>query len=98
MGKPEPTADGADVMPVLLSIWQRVFEVEVSTADNFFDLDGDSFTAMRILARIRDELECEISIADLLDFPTVAELAAVVQQSRTRVRHAHPEPSRQSQT
>jgi acyl carrier protein len=72
----------ADMVSTLLGIWRDVFGVPVGVTDNFFDLGGDSFAALRVLARIRDELRCEISIADLLDYPTIAELTAVVQ-------HAH---------
>jgi acyl carrier protein len=84
MSEPETTVDTAsdiDVTAVLLRIWQSVFETKVSSMDNFFDLNGDSFTALRLLNRIRGELGCEISIADLLDYPTIAELAVVVQES-----------------
>lgn len=84
MSEPETTVDaasGIDVTAALLRIWQSVFETKVSSMDNFFDLNGDSFTALRLLNRIRGELGCEISIADLLDYPTIAELAVVVQES-----------------
>jgi acyl carrier protein len=84
MGEPEPTDDtasGLGVTAALLRIWQNVFETQVGATDNFFDLNGNSFTALRLLTRIRGELGCEISIADLLDYPTIAELAVVVQQS-----------------
>jgi acyl carrier protein len=84
MGEPEPAKDiasGIDVTATLLSIWQSVFEIKVSTKDNFFDLNGNSFIALRLLSRIRGELGCEISIADLLDYPTIAELAVIVEES-----------------
>ena len=79
----------ADVAATLLSIWRDVLGADVSATDSFFDLGGDSFVALRVLARIKDELGYDVSIADLLDYPTVAELTAVVQ-------HAYPEPARQS--
>lgn len=74
-------ASDIDVTATLLRIWQSVFETKVSATDNFFDLNGNSFIALRLVVRIRGEMGCEISIADLLDYPTIDELAVVVEQS-----------------
>jgi acyl carrier protein len=71
----------ADMASTLLAIWHDVLGVPVGVTDNFFDLGGDSFAAMRVLARVRDELSYEISIADLLDYPTIAELTAIVEHA-----------------
>jgi acyl carrier protein len=59
----------------------------------FSDLGGDSFAALRVLARIRDELGCDIAIADLLDSPELGEFTVIVQKSLAEVRHADAEPS-----
>jgi acyl carrier protein len=84
---------GVDVAAALLSIWQSVLDTPVSATDSFFDLNGDSFAALRVLARTRDELGCDISIADLLDYPELGEFTVIVQKSLAEVRHADSEPS-----
>jgi acyl carrier protein len=84
---------GVDVAAALLNIWQSVLGGAVSATDSFFELGGDSFTALRVLARIRDELGCDIAVADLLDYPEFEEFTVIVQKSLADVRHADPEPS-----
>lgn len=78
----------ADIMSALKRIWQAVLGVPVRSADNFLDLGGDSFDAVRIVTRIRGELGCEISIIDLFDRPSIEELMPVVTQFMALVQHA----------
>ena len=54
--------------------WQKVLDVAyVGPEDDFFDLGGDSFKAMRLVREIR-ELGHEISVIDLFKYPTILEL------------------------
>ena len=92
----DPSADRGllgdpEVQSVLLGIWQDVLGVPVKASDSFFDLNGDSFTAMRALSLIRAQLGCAISIVDLFDYPSVEELAPLVQQSLVGDQHVNPE-------
>lgn len=84
---------GVDVAAAVRCIWQSVLDTPVTVTDSFFELNGDSFAALRVVARIRDELGCDISIADLLDYPELAEFTVIVQKSLAEVRHADSEPS-----
>jgi acyl carrier protein len=84
---------GIDVAAAVTCIWQSVLDAPVTVTDSFFELNGDSFAALRVLARIRDELGCDISIADLLDYPELGEFTVIVQKSLAEVRHADSEPS-----
>ncbi|QQM54174.1 non-ribosomal peptide synthetase [Rhodococcus pyridinivorans] len=63
---------------------------------DFFTLGGTSLSATRLVARIRSALDVEVSLRDVFDAPTVAELAVVVDgASPARPRFvAGPRPAR----
>lgn len=57
----------------------------VGLHDSFFDLGGESLQAIRLASRIGAEMGVELSVADILSYPTVAEL-------ETRLRDLIPAP------
>ncbi|PTR28917.1 non-ribosomal peptide synthase protein (TIGR01720 family)/amino acid adenylation domain-containing protein [Rhodococcus sp. OK519] len=59
----------------------------VGIHDGFFDLGGHSMAAMKLVGRIRSAFEVAITIRDVFDAPTVAELADVVRHG-DRVAHS----------
>jgi acyl carrier protein len=68
----EPTTPRQEA---LCAIFASVLEVEqVGVDDSFFDLGGQSLQAMRLLSRVRDELDLDLPIHVLFDVPTVAGL------------------------
>src|SRR5262249_17851654 len=63
----------------LAELWGEMFGLsEVGVHDNFFELGGPSLLAVQLTSRIRDEFRVELPVRDLLDSPTVADLAARV--------------------
>jgi acyl carrier protein len=63
----------------IAALWQEVFAApQVSIHDNFFDAGGDSLMAMRLLSRLREVFNIEMSLRRLFEAPTVAELADVI--------------------
>jgi pyochelin synthetase len=89
---PSPWADGPAERAVaprdamehrLLRMWNEALgRDDFGVEDNFFELGGDSLHAVRILARLRQELgieqEPEEDLEMLFDNPTIAELAATL--------------------
>ncbi len=63
----------------LAQLWAEVLDLDqVGVADNFFDLGGDSVRAVRLASSLQRLLDKPISLAAILDAPTVAGLAAVL--------------------
>lgn len=60
-------------------VWQEVLGVDtVGVHDNFFDLGGHSLLMVRTHGRLAELFKGELSIVDLLRYPTVASLAGFV--------------------
>ncbi len=73
---PEPVAPRNEMERRLLVLWQEVLEApRLGVEDNFFRFGGHSLLALRLLARIQQELGVEAPLATLFTAPTVARMA-----------------------
>jgi amino acid adenylation domain-containing protein len=71
------------VEEVLAGIWAEVlWSDEVGVHDDFFALGGDSLLATRVVARAGALLGVDLSVPALFEAPTVARLAAKVEELR----------------
>jgi thioesterase domain-containing protein/acyl carrier protein len=62
-------------------LWQDILQSgPVGVDDDFFKHGGDSLLAVRLVARIEQELERHIPVAALIKAPTVAQIAALLRQ------------------
>lgn len=60
-------------------IWAEILERdEVGTADDFFELGGDSLVAMRMIARILQSFGIQLSLRYVFDYPTVADISEAI--------------------
>jgi aryl carrier-like protein len=65
----------------LTAIWEELIAVApIGVDDPFFELGGDSVSALRIAARARDE-GIELAVRDLFERPTIALLAGALRPS-----------------
>ncbi|MGB3351486.1 MAG: amino acid adenylation domain-containing protein, partial [Mycobacterium sp.] len=72
-------APATPVEQILAGIYAQVLGVErVGADDSFFDLGGDSLSAMRLVAVINTVLDSGLSVHGLFDAPTVAQLAPLI--------------------
>ena len=70
----------------IAAIWSVVLKVpRLGVYDNFFDLGGHSLSAMRVVARLKDEFRIELPLRCLFEGPTIAELALAVTQQAARL-------------
>lgn len=76
---------------VLAAIWANILGFEqVSRDDNFFELAGNSLTAMRIISRIRETFNIELPLRSLFESPTVACLAKIIEEDRDSLTQRGP--------
>jgi acyl-CoA synthetase (AMP-forming)/AMP-acid ligase II/acyl carrier protein len=90
LGLGTPTASGADqivesvaprtpIEEFLAETWREVLRIpSVGIHERFLDVGGDSLLAARIVARVCQQLDVELSLLDFLDAPTIAEQALIL--------------------
>ncbi|HVF55292.1 MAG TPA: amino acid adenylation domain-containing protein [Pyrinomonadaceae bacterium] len=65
---------------MLAKLWADVLGItQVGIHDNFFELGGDSILATRLASQVRRSFEIELPLPDLFRHPTVADLAALIE-------------------
>ena len=61
---------------ILAGIYARVLGLErVGVDDSFFELGGDSLSAMRVIAAVNTGLDAGLAVRTVFEAPTVAQLA-----------------------
>jgi len=61
-------------------IWSEVLGLErIGIKDNFFELGGHSLLATQVISRSRDLFSVELSLQNLLEYPTIANLAQIIE-------------------
>jgi amino acid adenylation domain-containing protein len=65
----------------ILAMWEELLALEgINLEANFFELGGDSMTAIRLLRRMREELHPEVRLDDVYEFPSISQLSNRVEQ------------------
>ncbi len=63
----------------LAQLWQEVLELrEIGIHDDFFSSGGDSLQAMRLISRVRDQFDVEVSLLTFFENTTISQLAGAV--------------------
>ena len=79
-----PLTQSLTVQQRILAMWEELLAYEsIDLEANFFELGGDSMTAIRLLRRLREELHAEVKLGDVYEFPSVSQLTDRVQQLLT---------------
>ncbi|MCB0195324.1 MAG: amino acid adenylation domain-containing protein [Anaerolineae bacterium] len=77
---PDFVAPKGPVEEILAEVWQEVLGVDkIGIHDNFFQLGGHSLLAVQIVSRLHQDYEIELALRFLFEYPTIAQLAPVVE-------------------
>jgi amino acid adenylation domain-containing protein len=70
----------------LAEIWGSLLGIEeFSVHDDFFDLGGHSLLATQVVSRVRKAFDKEIPLRTIFDAPTIAKLAAAIEEAPVAV-------------
>ena len=77
----QPPHGALTVRDRISAMWEELLAVEgINVEANFFELGGDSMTAIRLLRRLREELHPEVKLDDVYEFPSISQLSSRVEQ------------------
>ncbi|MFB2877606.1 non-ribosomal peptide synthetase [Floridanema aerugineum] len=75
-----------DVERELAEIWQKVLGVpQVGIQDDFFELGGNSFTAVSIFGQIESKFGKQLPLGSLFERSTIESLAEVIQETTSQL-------------
>ena len=73
------------VEKLIAEIWCEVLDIDqVGLNDDFFKLGGHSLLATKVATRLREAFQEEISLGKMFEAPTVAEIAAAIEERQAR--------------
>jgi thioesterase domain-containing protein/acyl carrier protein len=73
----------------LAIVWQEILGItSVGASTNFFDAGGHSLAAARMLARVEREFGPKITLADFFETQSLAELAALIEETEPAQHYA----------
>ena len=84
---------------MLAKIWRELLgQSVIGIDDNFFETGGHSLLAMQMMARVRNEFQAELSLRNIFEAPTIAELAIILDRKKNAPAMPALLPRAQAQT
>ncbi len=72
-------APNSELETAIAKIWQEVLHLEkAGINDNFFDLGGNSLLMVKVNNKLREVMDCDISIVEMFQNPTIKSLAKYI--------------------
>lgn len=73
-----------DQQKQLAAIWSEVLQIDaVGVRDNFFELGGNSIRAIKVVARVKEQMQIQVSGAEFFDNPTIESFLALTEKKNT---------------
>ncbi|NUO61791.1 MAG: acyl carrier protein, partial [Hamadaea sp.] len=67
------------------ALWvDAIGDPDIPVDANFFEVGGNSLTAIALVGAVRDEFRVELSIGAIFDYPTIAALAGLLWEQGAR--------------
>lgn len=87
-----------EIETALLSIFSEVMDgKKIHLNDQYFDMGATSIQLSQIAERIEQRFGCELTVADLFTYPSIADLAAFLVESHSAIKQTDTaKPSRSS--
>ena len=72
---------GNETLDEVARIFGRLLEIdEVAADDNFFEVGGDSFTALSLIDGVRERFGVEVALIDLIRSATPLEISRLIDE------------------
>lgn len=79
-----------EVEGLLVNWWRELLATDrVSEDDDFFDLGGDSITAVQLFTKIKNAFGVDLGLSTIFEARTIRKLAGLIAQTRTSVEPRH---------
>lgn len=73
-----------DTQKGLVEIWKEVLGIEnIGINQNFFEIGGDSLTAINLSSKIYSKFSVQISVKDILENPIIEDLSVLIDSNET---------------
>ena len=83
---PPDTAPWNLLQSTIAVIWKELLQTSsISIYDNFFDRGANSILAVTMVNRLNRTLHCELSIAEIFEYPNIFELSGFIQKSSDNI-------------
>lgn len=80
---PEQTRAASPTEELVIGIWRGVLDAgALGVRDNFFEHGGHSLLMIKMLSRVRRQLDVDVALAQVFEYPTVERFAAHVDALR----------------
>ena len=77
----------------IATIWTQILDIEkIGIEDNFFELGGNSLKVTQLVFEIREAFSVELPLQTLFEYPTIAELAEVIDNQQAVTTQTSVEP------
>src|SRR5947209_14654908 len=89
---PAPAGATGPSPEAIASLWAEVLELPAAGPDDdFFELGGDSLSAVQVLSRIQGRFGVRLPLATFFANPTPAGLAQVLQEQKPEILNPKPQ-------